>query len=221
MLNKWLILPAALLMMLSVAVRAEDYRVEAFEAAPPDDLAPEIAAQIASTGYKVVEGEKRTICEIWPAKQWEVKEGFTPTLQILYPLKPGTLAGVLRFPRKSTDFRDQDVSRGLYTLRYSNQPVDGNQVGTFQTRDFLLMVPAENDTSPEPIEETSLFESSAEAAGSSHPAIMPLMTADAEAEVPGLTHFDDNDWWTIRFAGTGSDGKKLVVELIVIGHSLE
>jgi hypothetical protein len=221
MTTKWLVLPALLLLMSGGPMLADDYRVEAFEAAPPDGLAPEIAAKIAETGFKVIKGESRAVCEIWPAKQWEVTEGFTPTAEILYPLTPGTLAGVLRFPRKSSDFRDQDVSRGLYTLRYSNQPVDGNHVGTFETRDFLLMVPADSDTSPEAIEEMNLFETSAEAAGSSHPAIIPLMAADAEGDLPGLDYFDDSDWWALQFAGQGADGKKLVMKLVVVGHSLE
>jgi hypothetical protein len=209
-----------LLLMLPLAVVAQDYKVEAFEGAPPEGLAADVAAAIGASGFKVLDGDS-VVCEIWPAKQWEVVDGFTPSATVLYPFKPGTLVGALRFPRKNTDFRNQDIKRGLYTLRYANQPVDGNHVGTFDTRDFFVMVPAADDASPEGLGDDTLFPASAESAGSSHPAIMPLLKVAADAEVPGMRHVEEPDWWTLRFPGKTSDGKELVVELIVIGHSLE
>jgi hypothetical protein len=219
--TKWLVVPAMLLLMTPAALLADDYRVEAIESAPPDELAPEIAAQLSSTGLKVIEDESRTICEIWPAKQWSLKAGFTPTPTVLYGLEPGSLVGALRFGRKGADFRDQDISRGVYTLRYANQPVDGNHVGTFATRDFLLMVPADDDASPEPIDQEDLFATSAESAGSTHPAIMPLVKADAGGELPAMRHLEEQDWWTVRFGGQGPGGEKAVLELIVVGLAEE
>jgi hypothetical protein len=213
-------LAGLVVLMLPLAALAQDYKIEAFEGAPPEGLAADVAAAIGASGFKVMDGDS-VVCEIWPARQWEVVEGFTPTAEVLYPLKPGSLVGALRFPRKSTDFRNQDVKRGLYTLRYANQPVDGNHVGTFDTRDFFVMVPAADDSSPEPIADDALFPASAESAGSSHPAIMPLLKVAADGEVPGMRHIEEPDWWTVRFPGKTSDGKELVVELIVAGHSLE
>jgi hypothetical protein len=213
-------LAGLVVLMLPLAALAQDYKIEAFEGAPPEGLAADVAAAIDASGFKVMDGDS-VVCEIWPARQWEVVEGFTPTAEVLYPLKPGSLVGALRFPRKSTDFRNQDVKRGLYTLRYANQPVDGNHVGTFDTRDFFVMVPAADDSSPEPIADDALFPASAESAGSSHPAIMPLLKVAADGEVPGMRHIEEPDWWTVRFPGKTSDGKELVVELIVAGHSLE
>lgn len=217
MTTKWSVLPVVLLLMMPGAALAADYRVEAFEAAPPEELAPQIVAQISSTGFKVIKGKSRTVCEIWPAKQWELTEGFTPTPMILYGLKPGSLVGALRFPRKGADFRDQEIASGAYTLRYGNQPVDGNHVGTFATRDFLLMVPAADDKSPDTIGDEDLFAESAESAGSSHPAILPLVKADGDGDLPAIRHMEEQDWWTVRFGGKGSGGEKAVLELIVVG----
>jgi hypothetical protein len=221
MTTKWLARPALLLLMISGAVVAEEYRVETFEAPLPDELAPEVAAQLSTQGFKVVEGESRTICEIWPAKQWELAEGFSPTPMVQYGLKPGSLVGALRFGRKGSDFRGQEIARGAYTLRYANQPVDGNHVGTFATRDFLLMVPAADDASPEATVEEDLLTESAESAGSTHPAIMPLVKADGAGERPAMRHLEEQDWWTVRFAGQGAGGQKVVLELIVVGMAEE
>lgn len=219
--TKWFAVPVVLLVTLSAAALADDYRVEAFDAAPPDGLAPEVAAQISASGFKVIQGKNRVVCEIWPAKQWDINADFAPSPTILYPLKPGTLAGALRFGRKSADFRGQEIARGVYTLRYGNQPVDGNHVGTFATRDFLLMVPASADTSPDPIPEMDLMKTSAEAAGSTHPAIMPLVAADAGGELPAMHHLEEQDWWTLAFAGHGAGGTKVALELIVAGKAQE
>jgi hypothetical protein len=217
---KSLIVPLMLLALLRGVAAGQDYQVKPFEGAPPEGFSEEIAAAISESGYKIVDGDK-VICEIWPAKQWQVVDGFTSSLSVLYPFEPGCLTGVLRFPRRNTDFRDQDVGRGLYTLRYAKQPEDGNHVGTFDTRDFFVMVPAEEDTSTEPLSDDDLFPKSAESAGSSHPAIMPLLKVAADAEAPGMRHLEEPDWWTVRFGNKTSAGKDLVVELIVAGHSLE
>ena len=106
-------------------VNGADYRVEKLaEAAPTDDLSDELAATLADEGFRVVRGSNRTVCEIWPCKEWMVKPGFKPTSELLYPFKPGQLLGVLRFKRRGSDFREQQISRGVYTLRFGMQPVD-------------------------------------------------------------------------------------------------
>jgi hypothetical protein len=198
---------------------AADYRVEAVNGAPPStDLSPEIAAQVSPTGFKVIQGEKRVVCEIWPTRQWSLKAEFQPTDSVIYPLEVGQLIGVLRFARKGADFRGQEIPAGVYTLRYANQPVDGNHVGTFETRDFLLMLPARADQSPNPIAEMDLFKNSAQSAESSHPAIMPMVKAEAGG-APAMHHVEGHDWWAARFAGQDSKGGKLPLEVIVVGKA--
>jgi hypothetical protein len=139
----------------------------------------------------------------------------------LYPIKPGTLVGAIRFSRKAADFRNQDIPRGVYTLRYGNQPVDGNHVGTFATRDFLLMLPPDADTSPDAIPEMDLFKKSAESAGSTHPAIMPLLKAEGDDDGPAARHLEEQEWWTLRFTGKGAGGEKVPLEVIVSGTAAE
>ena len=136
-----------------------------------------------------------------------LKSDGQPADTILYPFEVGVLMGVLRFPRKGADFRGQDIASGVYTLRYANQPVDGNHVGTFDTRDFLLMVPASADQSPATIPEMDLFKTSAESAESTHPAIMPLVKPDA-ADAPAMRHVEEQDWWAVRLSGQGLAGQE-------------
>ncbi len=204
-----------------VTVMAAEYRAEPLKEAPPaGDISEEIAALVSPTGWKVIEGEKRTVCEVWPAKQWSTKADFAPSDTIFSPVEPGSLVGVLRFTRKGTDFRNQDIATGVYTLRYANQPVDGNHVGTFATRDFLLLVPAAADQTAKPVAEMDLFKASAESAGSNHPAIMPLVKPE-EGDDAALRHHEQQEWWTLRLPGQDAKGNKIALEVIVVGKAAE
>lgn len=212
----------AIILTFTLAAAAADYRVEPLHEGPPtDQLSSEVAAQISATGVKVIRGTKSTLCEIWPCKQWDVKPGFHATPALLYPFHPGQLVGVIRYRRRGSDFRDQDMARGLYTLRYALQPVDGNHEGTSPTRDFLLMVKAEDDKSAKPMGTDQLNELSAEAAETNHPAMLCLQEAHATDDAkPSMLHNEDRDWWIVRFTGKAAAGGKtsrLPVEVIVVG----
>ena len=126
-------------LLLGVSRAADDYKVAAAEQSVPEEVAADIAKLITPESFKVTSG-KRTICELWLRKAVPVQASFAPTDTVLYPFEVGQLVGVVRFARKTTDFRNQEIAAGVYTLRYGLQPVDGNHVGTSETRDFLTAV---------------------------------------------------------------------------------
>jgi len=214
----WIVCGAVLLFAGRAA--AQEYRAEAIAQGPPADaLAPEIAGQIAPQGVKVVQGG-RTVAEIWPTKEWAVRENFTPSNTELYPFQVGQLFGVIRYTNNGQDFRGREVPPGVYTLRYGLQPVDGNHLGTSETRDFLLLLPAKEDTNPQPMSETEMFELSPKVTATTHPTMLSMLKADGEvASLPAVRHNETADLWSVRFAGK-SQGKpaELVVEIVVVGH---
>ena len=168
---------------------AQEYRVEVTEeAAPAEKLSDEVAALLSTQKVRVIENESRTVCEIWPCQEWPLKSGFSVGEGLMYPFEPGQLIGVVQLKRRGSDFRNQSISRGVYTLRYALQPIDGNHTGTSPTRDFLLMLAADQDRSAAPMEETPLNEASAAVAGSSHPAMLCLQRPVEGAEVNTLAH---------------------------------
>lgn len=212
---------AALALWGSVALAADEYRVEKLEDGPPaNELSADVVAKLTPTGFKVLDADNNVVCEVWPVKQLDVNPDFAPTLSILYPLKSGSLVGALRFPLKGTDFRGQEIERGTYTLRYGQQPQDGNHVGTFDTRDFVLMLPAAADRDPKTFEGEGFVETSGEASGSTHPAIIPLLEPE-EGDEPALIHIDEVEWWVLHIPTKGPEGKPQPIELIVVGHSDE
>ena len=213
-----------LLLLFATFISAADYRVELLEEAPPtDEIAADIAAQLEENGYRVIRGTKTTYCDIWLCKEWAVKDGFEPQPEILYPFASGQLIGVARFGRRGADFRDQDIDRGIYTMRYATQPVDGAHVGTSPTRDFLLLVRAEDDTSPVSTEEDVLNARSSDAAQSSHPCLLAMQAVGKSNKFPSMRHNEDSDWWVVGLSGNSeaADKKRLPIEFVISGQAVE
>jgi hypothetical protein len=212
-----------LLFLVCHPLAAEEFRVESLQQpAPTESLAEAIADSLQATGIRVV-GDGSTVCEIWPCKSWSVQAEFTPTPAVLYPFQPGELIGVLHFPRRGRDFRDQRMRSGLYTLRYAQQPIDGNHVGTSVTRDFLLLTKADEDTSLAAMDVETLTETSTAAARSSHPAMISLKNA-VPSGAGEIQHDAQNDWWIANLKGNaqaGDEQRELVIGLVVVGHASE
>jgi hypothetical protein len=206
----------ALVAASSAVLAADEYKFETSEA-PPSDVPAAIADLLDPQGAKVV-GPKRDLCEIWLLKDVARIGDFTPSTSVKYPFTPGQLVGVLKVPRRAglTDFRGHEIETGVYTLRYGQQPMDGNHIGTSDTADFLLAVPVADDADPAPIADLkSLFTHSAEASGTVHPAIFPLLPAEESAE-PGLTHDAEHELWILQVtAKSGETG--IPLRVVVVG----
>lgn len=210
----------AALLLSTAPLQGADHRVEPLNEGPPTDaVSPAIAATLNAAGFKVLRGESRTVCEVWLCKEVATAAGDKPQA-VNYPFVPGSLMGVVRFPKKGSDFRDQDIAEGVYTLRYAQQPVDGAHVGTSLTRDFGLLLPADKDTAIEALDYGTMTKQSAEAAGSNHPLILSLQKpGDADAKL-AIRHEEATDWWIVRFAGK-TKAAEVPIDLVVAGHAGE
>ncbi|MBI2823340.1 MAG: hypothetical protein HYX69_01470 [Planctomycetia bacterium] len=210
--------------VLGCAAAAADYKVAAIEQGPPDDVAADVAKQLAPSGFKVTSGS-RTTCEIWLRRAWPAVADFAPSQSVLYPFEMGELMGVIRFPRKANDFRGQEIAAGVYTLRYGQQPVDGNHVGTSETRDFLVMAPAAKDTTPDRLDKEELFKRSKEASETTHPAILTMLAVPAGAEaLPAMVHDEARELWSVVLKGSAAANGKMaerVIDFVVVGQAAE
>jgi hypothetical protein len=210
---------------LAAVATAQDYKVEKVNTpAPADAVAPGIAALLEPTGLKLVKGESRTVCEIWLCKEWPIASEAKTGGDVIYPLTPGQLVGVARYPRKATDFRDQEIAAGVYTLRYGQQPVDGAHVGTSPTRDFLVAIPADKDKDPATIDYKALVAGGKETSGASHPAILSLQRPGEATGALAVREDADHEWTIVRFTGKAKAGegvKDLALELVLVGVAAE
>jgi len=222
--SKFSLLCAALLMLTVEAANGQDYSVEPIDSAPEaEGVSEEIAELISDQGYRVKKGSSRTICEIWFCKDLKIDPDFESSEERLYPFTPGQLMGVVSFRRRGKEFRDQTISKGWYTLRFGLQPVDGNHEGTSPTRDFLLLVDPSEDELPEPWDAEDLHKASANAAGSSHPAMLCLQRPSEGSEV-AINHDESNDWWVLHVVAGGvanDKAQEVPMDLVVVGHATE
>ena len=187
------LLPVACAALTAVfSVYAQDYKLEPIDTPPPSLPAAYAPMIFQRPGFRVV-GPKGSWCEVWfrnsiPA--WP-KPGDS---SISFAIPQGTLIGVLRFPAQGADRRGQVIQPGVYTLRYSNYPVDGAHQGVAPQRDFALLTPIANDPDPNAAPNfDALVQMSGKASGTPHPAVLSLETP-ADAKFPSLTKEGDHDW---------------------------
>jgi len=171
-----------ILLLLSILVTAwaQDYKVEPLSSAPAG-LPAGFSSVIQGQGYRVT-GPSGPWCEIWFRSA--IPPGPKPTDDaIVFAISQGTLVGILRFPSEGSDRRGQTVKAGLYTMRYSDFPVDGAHQGVAPQRDFLLLTPlaADDDPAATPAFD-KLVQMSTKASGTPHPAVLSI-------EKPGVANF--------------------------------
>ena len=214
------VLPVLFACLFTAPVWSADYRVEPLaESSPMSELKEDIAGKLRTDGVRIIRGTKTIYCDIWLCKKWDVPADFKPTAEVMYPFKVGQLIGVVRFGRKGADFRDQDIGKGVYTIRYGRQPVDGSHVGTSPTRDFLLLIRGEDEQSAALTDKDDLIERSSAAAESSHPCLLSMQRLAAK-KFPSLRHTDETDWWILALQGT-VDEKALPIEFVISGVAAE
>ena len=160
---------------------------------PPADVAPGIQQTVQKDGVRIT-GPKGTVCEIWlrttaPSGPKSGESDLT-----LPTIPHGSLLGVIRYPEKGSDRRGTAIKPGVYTLRYSDYPVDGAHQGVAPQRDFALMTPIAADPDPNatPAFE-ALVKQSGGASGTPHPAVLSLETP-ADPKFPAVTKEGDHDW---------------------------
>jgi len=151
---------------------AQDYKLETIPG-PPAGLPAAYASLIQKQGYRVV-GPNGPWCEVW--FRTSIPAGPQPAdTAIVFPIPQGALTGVFRFPAEGADRRGQTIKAGLYTMRYSDYPVDGSHQGVAPQRDFLLLTPIGNDPDPAATPAfDALVKMSIKASGTPHPAVFSI-----------------------------------------------
>jgi hypothetical protein len=151
--------------------------------APPAQLAPAVAAQIAPGGVRVTVGANALT--FWFVRQLstsaEASVDKPPSadasggkIASWSDVKEGTLLGAVRIDKDFRDMRGRVVKAGTFTLRYGIQPANGDHLGVSPFREFVLLSPVALDTDPAPRGHDGTVEISKEAIGGSHPAVLSI-----------------------------------------------
>src|SRR5713226_755022 len=168
---------------------------------PPSELAPAISQTLEQHGTKIVDAGGKVYCEVWlrtslPSGAKSSEESVT-----LPTIPHGTLLGAIRFSGPGADRRGQTIKPGVYTLRYSLQPLNGDHLGVSPQRDFLVLAPAADDKDLNAAPNfDALMAMSRKASGTPHPAVLSMWGAGA-SDAAGFAKQGENDWVLTRKIG--------------------
>ncbi len=161
---------------------------------PPADLAASAAGLLQKDGVKITGANNKVLCEIWlrqtmPSGAKPSEENLTMTT-----VPHGSLLGAIRFPAQHADRRGQGVKPGLYTMRFSFFPQNGDHQGVAPQRDFLILsqVAEDKDGAANPAFD-ALMTMSRKASGTPHPLVFSMWKDEADAK-PGFEKQGENDW---------------------------
>ncbi|MGO9465326.1 MAG: hypothetical protein ACLQIB_31700 [Isosphaeraceae bacterium] len=201
-------------------------KVEVLNEAPPKALGAAIRDVLNARGYRIRDESGAPFLDIWLRKAIPSSaKPAGPKGTIQFPFfSEGELLGACQFAGEGHDYRDQEIPKGFYTLRYGLQPVNGDHLGVSPFRDYALLVPAAKDNSLALPSRKQLDERSAEAAGTSHPAVFMLLSSPAEElkKAPLMIHDSDKNTWSatlpLELAVKGQRGALAYpVRLVVVG----
>lgn len=155
---------------------------------------PAAADLVSKAGAKVTDASGKVICELWLRSPIPTGPKSDTQAVTLPEVAHGTFMGIIRFAAKYSDRRGQTVQPGVYTMRYSYFPQNGDHQGAAPQRDFLLLTPiaSDKDLTINPSFD-QLMEMSRKASGTPHPSIFSFWKEEESFE-PGLKMLGEHDW---------------------------
>jgi len=185
----------ALLVLVSFPAAAQaEHTVEKLSSPAPESLSADVRSQLNGDGW-VISDNGKPLLKIWLRKSVPaMSKPAGPKGNVLFPfLAEGELLAAVEAIAEIGDYRDQPIAPGVYTFRYGLQPVNGDHLGTSPFRDYGCLIPSTIDQKPAALTKKVLEKQSAEAAGSSHPAIMMFLAVEGEGEAGAVVRDDAND----------------------------
>jgi hypothetical protein len=179
----------------------DSYKVSVLKEAAPKAASAGIRDLLNEEGFRIQDDKGQTLAEIWLRKTIPASEKPSgPKGAVLFPfLADGELIGLLQFVSEGHDYRDQSIAKGLYTMRYGLQPVNGDHLGVSTFRDYSLLLPAAKDTKGDLPTRKQLEQRSAESAGTSHPAVLLLqpVSSGASKTIPTMVRDAEKNTWSV------------------------
>lgn len=149
---------------------------------PPAALDASIRKLLAPQAVQVFDGDS-TVFEFWFCAEVPVSEKPQSPAQALAGFKPVSLVGAVSITGKQhRTYRDTELPEGVYTMRFSLQPEDGDHLGTADFPYFVVLIPAKTDTKPDAFTAyPAMVKASGREAPGGHPLILSLRpTTDGE-----------------------------------------
>lgn len=186
----------------------------------PADISSAVRTALSPVTVSVT-SDGKPYCEIWTRASIPANSSSgTAPLGVNYGhLVDGEIVGAIHFDVPVKDFRNQPVKPDTYVMRYGLQPVDGNHQGVSDYRDFLLLTPADQDTSAANLSDNDMYTLSRKATTTGHPSVWSLVPTDsAPTLLPGTKQDTDENFTAVYFkAAVGTS--PTTIGLVISGHA--
>lgn len=200
--------------LIAVPGLAADFSAEAAGPAPSEGVPAAVAGLLQADGVRVKDPAGKVVAELWGRKaalEGEPAAGFGIRFD---NIPEGALIGLIRFPEHGSDYREQNIPAGVYTLRYGLHPEDGDHMGVAPSRDFLLLTPAAADTEASKNYGFDDMVDLSYKVGNSHPTVMRAALPDS-AGGQHVWH-DDMQQWVVDLKVADD-----AIGIIIYGHAEE
>jgi len=197
---------------------AATYKLEK-TASAGEGVSSALGNSLQSEGYKVLDDTGKVLCEVWTRKEITNLNKPGAGGAKYQNLHIGALVGVIKFPAEVTDYRGQPIKAGTYTMRYAVIPQDGNHMGVSPILDFLLLIPASEDTKDPDAEMAfgDVVALSKKATGTNHPANLLMSLPPDSVKEPALEK-DDLNHWVLKLKVPQKPAGELLLGIVVVGQ---
>lgn len=202
----------------------QDLTLKVGEAAPPDEVAAEFRDTLGKQSIQLMNGDK-PVLEFWFRKDIPLTKKPDASTPGLAAIKEVTYLGVARVDERSKDFRNDDIEKGVYTMRLGILPSDGNHLGTSPFPYMAILVPVKYDKTMDDIKDhDTLAEVSGQDTYAEHPntmSLQPLTDEEASGTFPRVGEGGDN--WKFVYVKLpakvgGGDTVELTFKMVYEGH---
>lgn len=187
------------------------------EAVPlPDALAEPVRLQLAGDALVVSRGTGRI--EFWWAQGLALEAQGPPEWR---QVPAGALVGAMRLADPMPDIRGYTIAPGVYTLRFALQPQDGDHMGVSPYREFLIVAPASEDRTADPLGFDAAVDLGKKTQNRSHPAVLSIDPPSSNAAPATVVRTEDGHAAVIAAvpaAHEGQDAGALTFGVVLVGR---
>lgn len=202
------------------SLRGADLSLKVVDKEPPSQLDASIRGLLQARAVQLLDGAS-PVFEFWLVKEVPLQSKPASPDKSLDTIKQPTLIGAAVIGEARRDYKDNELAKGVYTMRFGLQPSDGNHLGTADHPYFAVLIPASLDTRPDGIADyKAMTKASSKETATGHPLILSLRPVSGdESGLPKLTE-PASEHKAVRLKAPGKAGgesAEVVFDLVYAG----
>jgi len=204
---------------------AADLKLNVTDKEPPQDLDASFRSLLAPRVIQLLDGDQ-PVYEFWFCSSIPLKSKPDSVANGMKSIAETTFVGALALGKTLRDYREDEMVKGTYTVRFSLQPQDGDHLGTADFPYFAVLTPAKLDKNLSYLSTyRRLVKTSGKETPTGHPSILSLRPVSAdEGEYPRITEpAPDHKCVRLKLAAKvqdESDPVNLIVDLVFVGSAV-